>query len=155
MTESKSVLLFLFFLGISTLSHGTQTNYFYDALGRLQKVESLQSGDSEYIYDEAGNRTEVIVQLPPSNITINYTWSIVSHPILSDSIRFEWTSNGENCGGNISPGGTQGNIQLSGTSNSVQFQPNGSLQRATLTCLSPNEAAKTINSTFEDDCANC
>ena len=155
MTSRKSVISALFLLAISTSSYSSQTHYFYDALGRLQKVESLQSGDSEYAYDEAGNRTKVIVQLPPSDITINYTWSIVSHPFFIDSVRFEWTSNGESCGGSISPGGAQGNIQLTGSANAVQFQPSGSLQRATLTCLSPNKAAKTINSTFEDGCADC
>ncbi len=155
MTSSKKVIPILFALGFSASSYGSKTHYYYDSLGRLKEVESSLTGDAVYHYDDAGNRTSVNIKLPPSDIQVNYTWSIESNFLLGEYIKFNWTSDGETCGGSISPGSHQGNIQLTGTTNSVSFQPSATQQRATLTCLSPGKAAKTINSTFEDGCSDC
>ena len=152
---NKSFLFSVALLGFTASSLGAETKYYYDALGRLFLAENLETGDVEYKYDDAGNRTQVDFTPPPCCIVINYSWSIVSNPFLGESIRFEWTSNGDSCGGEIRPGGPNGYVQLSGSSSSVTFQSSATQQRASLTCTASGEISKVIETTFTNGCADC
>jgi len=53
-------LLFISFLN----SYAVTTNYVYDELNRLIRVEYENGTVIEYIYDQAGNRLEKRVQIP-------------------------------------------------------------------------------------------
>ena len=155
MQKFKKSLFSIVLLGFSSSSFSVETKYYYDALGRLFLVENHETGDVEYKYDDAGNRTQVAATPPPSGIVINYSWSIVSNPFFGESTRFEWTSNGDSCGGEIRPGGPNGYVQLSGSSSSVTFQSSATQQRASLTCTASGEIPKVIETTFMNGCADC
>jgi len=56
-------------------SHGT-TSYTYDKLGRLTQVDGPLSNDTlQYIYDEIGNRTSLIL---PDGKTVQYTYDALA-----------------------------------------------------------------------------
>jgi YD repeat-containing protein len=46
-------------------SYGQHTNYKYDELNRLKRVEHIDGTITEYNYDAAGNRTSILHPVPP------------------------------------------------------------------------------------------
>jgi len=148
---SKIIFSIASLLFISAASAETTITYQYDALGRLVKVSDTLRGESNYSYDDAGNRSNVTTREPVRpigdgnlNIRLVLDWQDVSNFFVSDRLKFSWqlpefypNPSSFHCVVTLSPGDlADGDQVVFGEDyGSVTFQsPSGASQNASVSC---------------------